>query len=72
MLHPKHGFLASDCHFASGGGGGGGGGSGSKRTCSITCIYAAPLVPEDSEPGVVEIQQGLQRRQRNRNCDGEN
>jgi len=36
-----------------GGGGGGGGGSGSKRTCSITCIYAAPLVPEDSGPGAV-------------------
>ncbi len=52
VLHPKRllGFRLGG-HFASGGGGGGGGGSGSKRTCSITCIYAAPLVPEDSGPG---------------------
>lgn len=54
MCSTPNRFLASDCHFASGGGGGGGGGSGSKRTCSITCIYAAPLVPEDSGPGLVE------------------
>jgi len=38
--------------IGSGGGGGGGGGGGSKKHCSITCVYAAPLVPEDAELGL--------------------